>query len=353
MKKTISLLTVLCLSMTSVATFAETWATTDASAPVPTLYDAKMIMPPNYGQGQVNYTFDTWSVNAVLNQNSALYEISCDWDKLLKNFGFENLSAKKVKSITFETEVGLNMTADTQNCSISGYSQEQNYDNTKTITEDEALATANAFLKKNLSWLKMPWGTWVITYKTNVNYPMYKVMDAGVANSTALEDVKDPEIISDWNSNSELWNEFLQITVSFPLIISKKKVYDNYGNPVALNITVNGSNKVTSLDASVVWIKLLNRKAKKLDSETLLSMISTGWNSPFYSNDGKDTTVKLSEVEKVLVMFNFYSKGKNIQYLGTWIKLSSDVKLPYDQTGKKYTQTFSDYVIWNNNAIRY
>lgn len=341
------------LSMTSVVAFAETGTTTEASTPVPTLYDAKMIMPPNYGQGQVKYTFNTWAVVSALNQNSSLYEISCDGNKLLKNFGFDNLSAKKVKSITFETEDGLNLTADTQNCSISGYSQDVSYDNTKTITEAEALATANAFLKKNLSWLKMPWGTWVVSYKTNVNYPMYKVMDGGVANATAVEDVQDPEIVSDGNSDSEIWNEYSQVTVSFPLVVSKKKVYDNYGNAVALNITVNWNNKVSSVDATAVWIKLLNRKAKKLDSDTLLSMIATGGNSPYYSNDGKDTTVNLKDVEKVLVLFNYYSKGKSIQYLWTWIKLTSDVKLPYDQTGKMYSQTFSDYVIWNNNPIRY
>jgi len=319
-----------------------------------------MIAPPYYGDSNIKYNYNKTDVKNLLNKTSWLYEIKCNGDALLNKIWFKELVGKKVSNITFELN-GLDVNADIKNCNLSGYKSSEP-SNTDMITEEDAKKIAKSFVKNKLSMLQLSLGEPIIINKSNYNSPMYKIMGKRYSNMTMENVVDEPEIISDENSDIEIWNEYSNVEFVFPILINKNKVYDQYGNIVGLTLSVSWKKEVTNFDTSMVSVKLLSRKAKKLTETQLYSLIDNWWNSPYYNyiynENGNDNTlykknINLNSVEKVYVMFTYDYKGKSITYISNWIQLNSDEKLPYNNS-KTYSQVISDYVIWNTqNTVRY
>ena len=163
--------------------------------------------------------------------------------------------------------------------------------------------------------------------------------------STAMD--YSPEIITDDESDTYIDDKIYSMQILFPIKINNKNVYDQYGNMMWLTVDIN-NKRVSSINGSFLNIKLINRKAKLLDSESMVKLIKNGWNSPYYnySYDWKDANIEFKDIEKVYVLFNTYdTKQKN--YISTWLKLNSNQKVAYSD-GKNYSQVISDYIILNN-----
>ena len=215
-----------------------------------------------------------------------------------------------------------------------------NYNYTKSLTEKEALAFADAFMKT--SYLKdkvfNQVGAPIIVYRNN-NGPYYPLMKAdGTSSSMNLSGIE----IDDSNTE-DIYPEYTSFSIMYPYMINGQEIWEQYGNRAGIQLEIS-SDGVMSINARLLPFKAAKRNSEKLSGDDAVRIIKNGGNSPFYGQT--PTTIKFNAPEKVLVLFNLRRDNKTYLYLSSGIGLKSDIKV--DQRAQQsYTMILSDYKIGN------
>jgi len=289
-------------------------------------------------QTTVQYSFDETGVKNLATQKNTLLQINCNGLAVLQSLGFWT-SATKIFSVGLQ-EGDYEYTFDVRNCSLRGNKVNTNYNYTKSLTEKEALAFADAFMKT--SYLKdkvfNQVGAPIIVYR-NSNGPYYPLMKAdGTSSSMNLSGIE----IDDSNTE-DIYPEYTSFSIMYPYMINGQEIWEQYGNRAGIQLEVS-SDGVMSINARLLPFKAAKRNSEKLSGDDAVRIIKNGWNSPFYGQT--PTTIKFNAPEKVLVLFNLRRDNKTYLYLSSGIGLKSDVKVD-QQAQQSYTMILSDYKIGN------
>ncbi|MEI7919568.1 MAG: hypothetical protein WCH65_05205 [bacterium] len=144
---------------------------------------------------------------------------------MLKAIGFGN-SAKKIFSIGLE-ENGYEYNFDIKNCSLRANKVNANYSYTKSLTEKQALAFAEAFMKD--SYLKdkvySQLGKPVVVYKSS-NGPIYAMAKDSSSSSSSLSDI----VIDPNDTGDDVVPEYTSFSIMYPYLINGQEVWEQYGN---------------------------------------------------------------------------------------------------------------------------
>lgn len=303
--------------------------------------DAKMVnpewVPPV--QTTVAYSFNETGVKSLLAQTSTLLQINCNSSAILQSLGF-GASSKKLFSLGLE-ENGYEYNFDIKNCSLRGNKVGINYSYTKSFTEQQALAFADAFMQKWYLKDKVysQIGKAYVLYK-NSNGPMYPMMKESISASSAA--ASDIEIDTN-DTGGDLVPEYTSFSILYPYLINGQEVRDQYGNRVGIQLEVSADG-VMSINARLLLFKWAKRNSEKLAGDDAVRILKNGGNAPFYAQT--PTPVKFAAPQKVLVLFFLWRDNQNYNYLSSGIGLKSSVKVDrYAQ--QNYSMVISDYKIGN------
>jgi len=112
----------------------------------------------------------------MLAQKSSLYQVNCDSGTLLKALGFTK-KGLKIFSLGIQEDT-FEYTFDMKNCTLYGNLIDNTYNYTKSLTEKQALAFADTYIKKTFFKDKifLQIGAPIIVYRNNnsIVYPMMK-----------------------------------------------------------------------------------------------------------------------------------------------------------------------------------
>lgn len=302
--------------------------------------DKMAIIAPEYNSN-VSYNINTDVLNNSLNKTNSLYEVSCDSKSIFSNIWLNN-TKKKIKTITYSLTDTFDITVDGSNCTIYGYTNDYWYKQ-DYFTETEWINIAKEFIKNNLWDFKINTSKYIVVSKWN-NRPYPIAYANGKETSMSSTDYV-PEIIDDNESNTYIDDKIYNMQVLFPIMLNNKAVYDQYGTQLWVTVDI-ANKKVSAVNGSLLNIKLINRKAKLIGFDDLLSLIKNGGNNPYYSYTNTWTVINFTSIDKVYVLFNTYDT-KQHNYISTGLKLNTETKIPY-QTDKLYTQIVSDFIIGNN-----
>lgn len=312
------------------------WSTIDVA-----VTDAKMvnsqIMPPMPTQTSM-YDFDQTKVKALVAQNNALMQVNCNVPAIMKTLGFGS-STQKLFSIWLEVD-GYEYNFDVKNCSLRANKVNNNYNYTKSLTEQQALDFAVAFMKdsylKDKVYYKL--GTPVIVYR-NSNGPMYPMMrDSAMPTAQNVSDIE----IDTTDTGGEVTPEYISFSIMYPYLINGQEVREQYGNRAGIQLEVTADG-VMSLNARLLLFRWAKRTSEKISGDDAVRMLNNWGNSPAYN---QSTTIKLAAPQKVFVLFSLWRNNQNYNYLSSGIGLKSDVKI--DQRAQQpYTMVLSDYKIGN------
>lgn len=311
------------------------WSTID----VP-VTDSKMVNPSIMPMPTSMYDFDQAKVKTLVGQSNSLMQVNCNVTAIMKALGF-GTSTQKLFSLWLEVD-GYEYNFDVKNCSLRANKVNNTYNYTKSLTEQQALDFAEAYMKnayfkdKVYSQLGKPF----IIYK-NSNGPMYPMMrDATTSNVTNGSDI---EIDTTDTGDDEVLPEYISFSVMYPYLINGQEVREQYGTRAGIQLEVTADG-VMSLNARLLLFKWAKRTSEKLSGDDAVRILNNGGNSPFYSPTS--TAVKFAAPQKIFVLFNLWRNNKNYLYLSSGIGLKSDVKV--DQYAQQpYTMVLSDYKIGN------
>jgi len=302
--------------------------------------DSKMAdvqwMPPIENTAP-QYSFDEAEVKDLVTQKNILLQLKCNGLTILQSLGFWS-AATKIFTVGL-TEGDYEYTFDVRNCSLRANKSNANYNYIKSITEQEALALADAFMKTNYLKDKVfnQVGKPIIVYK-NSNGPYYPLMKADSSSSS----VTLPGIEIDEDDVEDVYPEYTSYSIMYPYIINGQEIWEQYGNRAGIQLEVS-SDGVMSVNARLLPFKAARRNSDKVSGDDAVRILENWGNTPFY---GQTKEITFKKPEKVLVMFNIWKDNKTYMYLSSWIGLKSDVKA--DQRAQQpYTMILSDYKIWN------
>jgi hypothetical protein len=226
-----------------------------------------------------------------------------------------------------------------KNCSLRGSKVNPNYNYTKSLTEKQAIALADAFMKngylKDKAYYQL--GSSFVLYR-NSNGPVYPM----VRESSNASDMSDIEIDTN-DTGADIVPEYTSFSIMYPYMINGQEVRDQYGNRVGIQLEVSADG-VMSLNARLLLFKGAKRNSEKLSGDDAVRILKNGGNSPFYNQT--NTPIKLSNPQRVLVLFSLWRDNQNYNYLSSGVGLKSSVKIDlYAQ--QPYTMILSDYKIGN------
>lgn len=314
------------------------WSTIDV--PVTDTKMANPQMMPPVSAPTSMYDFDQAKVKTLVGQNNSLLQVNCNVSAIMKALGF-GASTQKLFSIGLEVD-GYEYNFDVKNCSLWANKVNNNYNYTKSLTEQQALAFAEAYMKnayfKDKVYAQL--GKPFILYK-NSNGPMYPMMrDSTMTNWNKASDI---EIDTDDTWDDEVLPEYISFSVMYPYLINGQEVWEQYGTRAGIQLEVTADG-VMSANARLLLFKWAKRTSEKLSGDDAVRILNNGGNSPFYSPTS--TAVKFAAPQKIFVLFNLWRNNKNYLYLSSGIGLKSDVK--QDQYAQQpYTMVLSDYKIGN------
>jgi len=314
---------------------------TFAAGTISTSSDSKIANPERVPpvQTSVQYAFNESGVKSLVTQKNTLLQLNCNGAAILQALWFGN-STQKLFSIWLE-ENGYEYNFDVKNCSLWGNKVNINYTYTKSLTEKQALAFADEFMKT--SYLKdkafYQLGKPIVMYR-NSNGPIYRTMKEWASDSISLSGIEiDPNDTAD-----DIVPEYVSFSILYPYVISEQEVWEQYGSRVGMTLDVSADG-VMSINARLLPFKAAKRNSEKLSGDDAVRILKNWWNSPFYAQTA--TPITLAAPQKVLVLFNMRRDNKTYLYLSSGIGLKSDVKV--DQRAQQpYTMILSDYKIGNN-----
>ncbi len=301
--------------------------------------ESKIVSPDRVPpvQTAVQYIFNETGVKNMVTKNNTLLQVNCNTPAILTALGFGS-SAQKIFTVGLE-ENGYEYNFDVKNCSLWWNKVNANYSYTKSITEQQALTFADAFIATSYLRNKvyMQVGKAIVVYK-NSNGPMYAM--AKETSSSLLSDIE----IDPTDTGADILPEYTSISILYPYLINGQEVRDQYGNRAGIQLEVSADG-VMSVNARLLLFKWANRNSEKISGDDAVRILKNGGNSPFYTQT--TTKIKFAAPQKVLVLFSLRRDNKNYQYLSSWIGLKSSIKL--DQRAQQpYSMILSDYKIWNN-----
>ena len=303
--------------------------------------DTKManpsIMPPIPVQTSM-YNFDQTKVKSLVGQNASLLQINCNVSAIMQVLGFGS-STQKLFSVGIENN-GFEYTFDIKNCSLRANKANNTYNYSKSLTEQEALNFAAAFMKGSYLKDKVYYqlGKAFVVYK-NSNGPIYPMMkDSSPANIQNGSDIQ----IDTTDTGGEVAPEYMSFSIMYPYTINGQEVRDQFGNRIGIQLEVSADG-VMSANARLLLFKWAKRTSEMLSGDDAVRILSNGGNSPAYN---QSATITLSAPQKVFVLFSLWRNNQNYNYLSSGIGLKSNVKL--DQYAQQpYTMILSDYKIGN------
>jgi len=313
-------------------TFAATTVSTDSKIASPER------VPPMPSNG-VTYAFsETWVKN-ILAKSGALLQVNCNSSAIIQALWF-GASSKKLFSIGLE-ESGYEYTFDVKNCSLRGNKVNSTYNYTKSLSEKQALALADAYIKTSYLKDKVYYqlGKPFVVYR-NSNGPIYPMMKESSTSSTTLSDIEiDPN-----DTGDDIVPEYTSFSIMYPYLINGQEVREQYGNRAGIQLEVSADG-VMSLNARLLLFRWAKRNSEKLSGDDAVRILKNWGNSAFYGQT--PTTVSFAAPQKILVLFNLRRDNKTYLYLSSGIGLKSTVKV--DQYAQQpYTMVLSDYKIGNN-----
>jgi hypothetical protein len=302
--------------------------------------DAKMVNPsimPPISQGTAQYSFDATAVKTLVTKDNSLLQINCNTTAIMKVLGFGS-STQKLFSVGIENN-GFEYTFDMKNCSLRANKINNVYNYSNSLTEQQALDFAAAFMKDSYLKDKVYYqlGKAFVAYKNSNGpiYPMMKDVTSTVQNGSDIE-------IDTTDTGGEVVPEYTSFSIVYPYIINGQEVRDQYGNRIGIQLEVS-SDGVMSMNARLLLFKWAKRTSEKLSGDDAVRILNNGGNSPAYN---QSTTIKLAAPQKVFVLFSLWRNNLNYNYLSSGIGLKSTVKL--DQYAQQpYTMILSDYKIGN------
>lgn len=336
MKKTLSVMLIASVLLWSVSVFAMNAATVQVTAAngqtvavkTTELQDEKTIrVDPDYPQGgNITYNIDALDIKwYVKNSKPSLLKMKCDGKEILKSLWLVATKAKLTSIGVQEWDFTYNY--DFNGCSF--WASRVNYlQPSDSLTEEQAIKFAKDFLASSEAlnyYKKMLWEP-MILYRN-----FYDTMGQ-------LREGKS-------------WS----ITVAFPIKIAGKKVYQVYGDPLALTMEVNNKG-VNSVNAQVLPFWLLKADSYKLGADDITALLKKWANQPYYTyNMAPDfkTEVKATELEKVWIYtqkWPTYGPWVPAIYLSSGIRVKTDKQIDNGPWADKkdYTMLVSDYKIGNN-----
>lgn len=285
------------------------------------------------------YAFDATAVKDLVVKNNSLLQINCNVTAIMKVLGFGS-STQKLFSVGIEAN-GFEYTFDIKSCSLRANKANNTYNYTKSLSEQQALDFAAAFMKDSYLKDKVYYqlGKPFVAYK-NSNGPMYPMMKD--SSSATVSNGSDIEIDTSDN-DGEVLPEYISFSIMYPYTINGQEVRDQYGNRIGIQLEVTADG-VMSANARLLLFKWAKRTSEKISGDDAVRMLNNWGNSPAYN---QSTTIKLAAPQKVFVLFSLWRNNQNYNYLSSGIGLKSDVKI--DQRAQQpYTMVLSDYKIGNN-----
>ncbi len=304
--------------------------------------DGKLVssdyMPPI--STAVNYVFDATGVKNLITQKNTLYQVNCNAAAILKSLGFGSASSS-IFSLWLQNG-NFEYNFDFKNCALQGTRVDANYNYTKSLNDDQALAFAATFMQntflKDKAFYKF--GKPFILYR-NSNGPIYPLMKWGATpvNVTAASDIE----IDPTDTGGNVVPEYTSYTIMYPYLIDGQEVWQQYGTRAGMTLDVSADG-VISVSAMLLPFKWATRTSAKLSGDDAIRILSNWGNSPFYAQT--NTPIKFAAPQKVWVLFTLWKDNKSYLYLSSGIGLKSNAIL--DQYAQQpYTMILSDYKIGN------
>ena len=307
--------------------------------------DAKLasssIMPmPPIQQSTSQYSFDTAAVKTLIAKDNSLLQVNCNITAIMNVLGF-GASTQKLFSVGVEAN-GFEYTFDMKNCSLRANKSNTTYNYSKSLTEQEALDFAAAFMKDSYLKDKVYYqlGKPFILYK-NSSGPIYPMMrDSTSSNVQKGSDIQ----IDTSDTGGEVVPEYTSFSILYPYTINGQEVRDQYGNRIGIQLEVSADG-VMSANARLLLFKWAKRTSEKVSGDDAVRILTNGGNSLAYN---QAATITLSAPQKVFVLFSLWRNNMNYNYLSSGIGLKSSVKM--DQYAQQpYTMILSDYKIGNTS----
>lgn len=287
----------------------------------------------------VQYSFNESGVKSLITQKNTLLQVNCNGSAILQALGF-GASTKKLFSIWLE-ESWYEYTFDIKNCSLRWNRVDANYSYNKSLTEKEALAFAENFMRTAFLKDKVFYqlGKPFVLYR-NSNGPVYPLMREWTMTKDDVTDIEiDPNDTAD-----DILPEYTSFSIMYPYLINGQEVREQYGTKVGMTLEVSADG-VNSVNARLLPFKAAKRNSEKISGDDAVRILRNWGNSPFYWQTA--TTIKFAAPEKVLVLFNLRRDNKTYLYISSGIGLKSDIK--QDQRAQQpYVMILSDYKIGNN-----
>ncbi len=315
--------------------FAFAWGTTTSTV---IKIANPSIMPP-ISSNSVTYAFNETWVKTLINQKNILLQVNCNSPAILQSLGF-GFSTKKLFTLWLE-EAWYEYTFDLRNCSLRWNKVNANYSYNKSLTETEALALADRFMKTSFIKDKVfnQLGKPFVIYK-NSNGPYYPIKKEGIwyRADTVLTGIE-----IDDSDEEDVAPEYVSFSIMYPYVINGQEVWEQYGNRAGIQLEVTADG-VMSLNARLLPFKWAKRNSEKLSGDDAVNILKNWGNSPFYGQS--PITINFAAPQKVLVLFTMQKDNKNYLYMSSGIWLKSDVK--QDRWAQQsYTMILSDYRIGN------
>jgi len=294
----------------------------------------------------VSYKFDEQAAKTMLAQSSLILEVKCNGKAVLAAMWLGDGIGQQLLSIGYaEGEYEYNF--DFRACSLWGNKPTANRQNTTSLTDQQALVAAKAFIQsgklgnKVFSALGEP--TIVSKYNNGWYYPMpmSEWMREDVAMSSTA---KIDGIVIDESNPIKIDTEFTNYSIIFPYSIAGKSIYNQRGGKAGITVEVT-SEWVVSFSAQLLPFTAARRDADKLSWDDLVSFVKKWGNNPYR---GQAAEVKLNAPEKTLILFNLRRNGRTELYLASGLRFWSDIKT--DQYAQQnYEMIVSDYKVGNQN----
>ena len=295
------------------------------------------IMPP-IQQSTSQYSFDATAVKTMIAKNNSLLQVNCNVSAIMNALGFGS-STQKLFSVGIENN-GFEYSFDMKNCALQANKTNNSSSYSKSLTEQEALDFAAAFMKDSYLKDKVYYqlGKPFILYK-NSNGPIYPMMkDSSTANVQNGSDIQ----IDTSDTGGEVVPEYISFSIMYPYTINGEEVRDQYGNRIGIQLEVSADG-VMSANARLLLFKWAKRTSEKVSGEDAVRILNNGGNSPAYN---QSATITLAAPQKVFVLFSLWRNNMNYNYISSGIGLKSSVKI--DQYAQQpYTMILSDYKIGN------
>jgi len=304
-------------------------------------WSSTSIMPigPIPNNTEWSYQYDIEATKNLLKKPVSLLKVNCNVSAVLRSLWYGEGKSTLLSLGILEGNYEYNV--DFRSCSLWINNRSANQNSQKTLSEAQAIKTAQNFVKQQQGKIYSNlWKPVIINKSQRGNPVMYEkagwAMQATPPTKPLFDDV---EIID--GEEEEISREYVSYTVFFGATLQGISIYNQRGQPVWVSVDVNADG-VTNFNSQLLPRKWSKAKSTKMTEENMISFINKWGNNPFY---GSIQQVIFSKPERVYVLFTVPKNNTFETFIGDGIKLTSDIKLGGIQ---QYSMIVSVFEIWNN-----